>query len=95
MIKFETKEGKCSLTIEGNVIEFSADALLFIEAVHSAILEKNESLAQFFKNGIKDAVKDDIPFECKEEYKPKDENKWSELDEIADALKKMAEVLKK
>lgn len=57
MIKFFTDKNKVSLEIEGNVPILLTDTACLIHAVYEAIKEKNEKLANVYKEELTDAVK--------------------------------------
>lgn len=57
MIKFFTDKNEVSLGIEGNVPTLLADTACLIHAVYEAIKEKNEKLANVYKEELTDAVK--------------------------------------
>ena len=57
MIKFFTDKNEVSLGIEGNVPTLLTDTACLIRAVYEAIKEKNEKLANVYKEELTDAVK--------------------------------------
>lgn len=57
MIRFYTDNDEVSLGIEGNVPTLLTDTACLIHAVYEAIKEKNEKLANVYKEELTDAVK--------------------------------------
>lgn len=85
MLKFECNKGKTSISGSGSTTELTADVLACIYSVWKNISDKDT-----FRDAIKAAVNDDVPFSDgmkAAEEKVKAKKAYEVLDEIKNMLK--------
>lgn len=89
MLKYERNKGKASISGSGSTAELATDVIACIYSVWNNISDKDA-----FKNVIKAAINDDVPFsedmkvaELKDKQKKKEKKAYKVLDEIKDMLK--------
>ena len=53
MLKAEiTDNGKSCLEIGGNIVDITSDTASIVQSVHSALLQRNEEAAKFFRGAL-------------------------------------------
>lgn len=87
MLKYECNKGKASISGSGSTAELATDVIACIYSVWNNISDK-----EAFKNIIKAAINDDVPFSenmkvAEEKLKAKKKEAYKVLDEIKDMLK--------
>lgn len=90
MIKFETKNGKSTIEMEGNTRTLFADLCSFVSAFHNAIKEDDKETADFFEWFVRNELGHVIFDECEEDDEPKkDDKKEEEKGDIADDIEEL------
>lgn len=87
MLKYEYNKGKASISGSGSTAELATDVIACIYSVWNNISDK-----EAFKNIIKAAINDDVPFSenmkaAEEKLKAKKKEAYKVLDEIKEMLK--------
>jgi hypothetical protein len=93
MLNFESKRGKVSVEVEGNVIDIVSDVCVCIGALYERLSKDNDGVAEYYKSAIKSAVADEIMFKIEE--KEDEEEKKEEDEDIVDDLFKLLKKLAK